>query len=151
MSRREASPGTEPVLRPMREEDLPVAMQIDAANLARPWSETIWREELRSPFGRYLVLEQNDEIVAQIGVKRTVDELHIMTIVVRPEYRRRGYARRLIEAAVARYPKARRVHLEVRPSNRAARTLYEALGFVVNGRRRGYYGDEDALLMTLDL
>ena len=38
-----------------------------------------------------------------------------------------------------------------RASNAAARTLYEALGFVTTALRRRYYGDEDALLMTLDL
>ncbi|MDP8974571.1 MAG: ribosomal-protein-alanine N-acetyltransferase, partial [Actinomycetota bacterium] len=37
------------------------------------------------------------------------------------------------------------------PSNVAARTLYESLGFRPTAVRRGYYGDEDALLMTLDL
>ena len=43
------------------------------------------------------------------------------------------------------------MHLEVRPSNAAARTLYRSLGFRETGRRPRYYGDEDALLMTLDL
>ena len=43
------------------------------------------------------------------------------------------------------------MHLEVRPTNAAAITLYESLGFAQTGRRRRYYGDEDALLMTLDL
>jgi ribosomal-protein-alanine N-acetyltransferase len=70
---------------------------------------------------------------------------------VRPERRRRGHARTLVNAALAAFPRARRVHLEVRPSNSAARALYETLGFSPTGLRRRYYGDEDALLMTLDL
>jgi ribosomal-protein-alanine N-acetyltransferase len=41
--------------------------------------------------------------------------------------------------------------LEVRPSNVAARVLYRSLGFDETGVRPRYYGDEDALLMTLDL
>src|ERR671917_341067 len=52
---------------------------------------------------------------------------------------------------VAAQPRARRVYLEVRPSNLAARALYDSLGFVQTGVRPGYYGDEDALLLTLDL
>ena len=78
-------------------------------------------------------------------------ELHVTTIAVRPEHRRRGHARALVSAALAAYPVARCVHLEVRPTNAAAITLYESLGFRATGRRPRYYGDEDALLMTLDL
>ena len=62
-------------------------------------------------------------------------------------------ARTLIEAALADPSLliARRVYLEVRPSNLPARALYDSLGFVRTGMRPGYYGDEDALLLTLDL
>jgi ribosomal-protein-alanine N-acetyltransferase len=153
----------------MEVRDLPSVMEIDAASLPRPWSEAVWREELRSPFSLYLVLEEDLRtelgrgaeaesathnprfICGQIGVKHVLGELHVTTIAVRPERRRMGYARYLINAAIAAFPEARYVHLEVRPSNGPARTLYEALGFVITGRRRRYYGDEDALLMTLDL
>jgi ribosomal-protein-alanine N-acetyltransferase len=131
--------------------DLPSAMEIDTLCLPRPWSETVWREELESPFGLYLLIEEGDEIFGQIGVRHVLGELHITTLAVRPERRRRGYARALVGAALAAFPEARRVHLEVRPSNAPARALYEALGFATTSLRRRYYGDEDALLMTLDL
>jgi ribosomal-protein-alanine N-acetyltransferase len=144
-------PKTRPLLRPMDTSDLSYAMEVDALCLPRPWSQTIWREELESPVGLYLVLEEEDDISAQIGVRHLADELHVTTLAVRPERRRRGYARVLLEAALGAFPEARRVHLEVRPSNVPARSLYTSLGFVTTGRRRRYYGDEDALLMTLDL
>jgi ribosomal-protein-alanine N-acetyltransferase len=162
----------------MEMRDLPSAMEIDAACLPRPWSEAVWREELRSPFSLYLVLEEDLSagtahgtgpgrdardlrdlrdfrglrfIFGQIGVKHVLGELHVTTLAVRPERRRMGYARFLINAAIAAFPGARYVHLEVRPTNVPARTLYESLGFVTTALRRRYYGDEDALLMTLDL
>lgn len=131
--------------------DLPEVMEIDAESLSRPWSAAIWRAEVKSPFGTYLLLEEDELISAYIGVKRTADELHIMTLAVRPQYRRRGYARLLVEAAISAYPDTSVVYLEVRPSNIAARTLYESLGFETTGHRPRYYGDEDALLMTLRL
>ena len=138
-------------MRPMKPSDLSAAMEIDALCLPKPWSEAVWREELGSPFGLYLLLEGGGEIFGQIGVRHVLGELHITTLAVRPGRRRRGYARALVGAALAAFPEARRVHLEVRPSNAAARSLYEALGFAATGLRRRYYGDEDALLMTLDL
>jgi [ribosomal protein S18]-alanine N-acetyltransferase len=142
---------SDPHLRRMEARDLPSIMQIDALCLPRPWSAAIWRGELESPFALYLVVEERDGISGQIGVRHVLGELHITTIAVRPEYRRRGHARALIGAALAAYPKAGHVHLEVRPTNAAAIALYESLGFKATGRRPRYYGDEDALLMTLHL
>ena len=139
---------TRPLLRPMEASDLASAIEVDTLCLPRPWSEAIWREELESPFALYLVLEEEGEILAQIGVRYLADELHVTTLAVRPEHRRKGFARVLLEAALGAFPEVRRVHLEVRPSNVPARSLYESLGFVTTGRRRRYYGDEDALLMT---
>ena len=140
-------------MRPMRLSDLPAVMEITRRSLPLPWGETIWREELASPLGLYLVLEEDGAVSGYIGLKLISDDAHVMTIAVRPEHRRRGLARTLVEAALADPASAgaRRVHLEVRPSNAGARAFYGLLGFVQTGLRPAYYGDEDALLMTLDL
>jgi [ribosomal protein S18]-alanine N-acetyltransferase len=140
-----------PHLRRMEARDLPSVMKIDALSLPRPWSAAIWRGELGSPYGLYLVLEERGEVVGQIGIRHVLGELHITTIAVKPEYRRRGHARALIGAALDSYPNASHAHLEVRPTNVEAIALYESLGFRKTGRRPRYYGDEDALLMTLNL
>jgi [ribosomal protein S18]-alanine N-acetyltransferase len=140
-----------PHLRRMEARDLPSAMEIDALSLPRPWSAAIWRGELSSPYGLYLVIEDRGEVFGQIGVRHVLGELHITTIAVRPEYRRRGHARALIGAALGAFPDASHVHLEVRPTNVEAIALYESLGFRETGRRPRYYGDEDAVLMTLNL
>jgi ribosomal-protein-alanine N-acetyltransferase len=136
----------------MRVEDLPAVMKTDRESLPRPWSEAVWREEMFSPFGLYLILEV-DGVIGHVGVKLVADEAHVTTLAVRPERRRQGFARALVEAALDDLASAdaRRAYLEVRPSNLAARALYASLGFVDTGVRRGYYGDEDALLMTRDL
>lgn len=135
----------------MRTRDLPTVLKVADASLPVPWSEAIWREELISPFGVYLVLEEESAISGFIGAKRVADEAHVMTLAVRPERRRRGLGRFLVRSALASVSGVRRIHLEVRPTNAAARTLYASLGFVETGSRKNYYGNEDALLMTLDL
>jgi ribosomal-protein-alanine N-acetyltransferase len=150
-SEKERELRTGSLVRPMEISDLPAVMEIDSLCIPRPWSEAVWREELESRFSLYLVLEARGEIFGQIGVQHVANELHITTLAVHPERRRRGHARTLIGAALAAFPEAQRVHLEVRPSNAAAHALYEALGFATTGLRRRYYGDEDALLMTLAL
>ncbi|HEY0127891.1 MAG TPA: ribosomal protein S18-alanine N-acetyltransferase [Rubrobacteraceae bacterium] len=141
----------EAVLRRMRAADLPAVMEVEALCLPRPWSAGIWRGELESPHALYLVVGESGGISGYIGVRHVLGELHVTTIAVRPERRRCGHARALIGATLAAYPEARCVHLEVRPTNVVALTLYESLGFRKTGRRPRYYGDEDALLMTLDL
>lgn len=135
----------------MEHSDLDEAMEIDALCLPVPWSEGIWRAELESPLGLHLVAEDEERILGQIGVKTILDELHITTLAVRPEHRRSGTARTLFEAVLKEFPDARGVYLEVRPSNEAARAFYGSLGFRETGRRPRYYGDEDAVLMTLSL
>ena len=140
-----------PHLRRMEARDLPSVIEIDAQCLPRPWSAAIWRGELESPYALYLVVEDGGEVFGHIGVRHVLGELHITTIAVRPEYRRRGHARALIGAALTAYPDASHVHLEVRPTNVEAIALYESLGFLETGRRPRYYGDEDAVLMTLNL
>jgi len=144
---------TKPIVRPMRPSDLPAVMEITHRSLPLPWGEAVWRQELASSLGLYLVLEVEGVVSGYIGLKLLSDEAHIVTIAVRPEQRRRGFARTLVEAALADPASAgaRRVHLEVRPSNVGARALYGSVGFVQTGLRPAYYGDEDALLMTLDL
>lgn len=145
------SPGR--FVRPMLADDLPAVLRIAEASLTKPWSEAIWRDELSSPFGLYLVLEDGGGLTGFIGVKHVADETHVMTVAVVPERRGRGHGRSLVEAALGSPASraTRRVHLEVRPSNAAARTLYASLGFVETGVRKRYYGNEDAVLMTLEL
>ena len=89
-----------------------------------------------------------------LGTWYMPDEAHIVTVGVRKEYRGRGVGELLligaIEQAMAREAKA--VTLEVRESNRVARSLYLKYGFTERGIRKRYYTDngEDAVIMTTD-
>ena len=80
------------------------------------------------------------------------DELHINTLAVAPERRRRGLGTMLMThlLTLAASEGATRALLEVRQSNLPAIRLYETLGFHVTQIRAGYYThpDEDALVLT---
>jgi len=81
-----------------------------------------------------------------------VDEAHITTFAVHPDWRRQGVGRRLIQALLVAATElgAARITLEVRVSNLAAQALYRTHGFQIAGRRERYYTDdgEDAYIMT---
>jgi ribosomal-protein-alanine N-acetyltransferase len=112
----------------------------------------MFASELRKPgsiaLGAYL---EDGELVGYAFVSRYVDAWHVMNIAVRPEFRRRGIARTLLERLfeVTAADPRRGYTLEVRVSNVEAIRLYERLGFEARGIRRGYYTDnrEDALIM----
>ncbi len=81
---------------------------------------------------------------------RVMEEAHIISLAVHPEYRRRGIGTMLLTALLeaAIQQGCEWVTLEVKESNRAAQQLYENLGFQLLGRRHHYYADtgEDALI-----
>jgi [ribosomal protein S18]-alanine N-acetyltransferase len=93
-------------------------------------------------------------IVGFAGMWLMLDEAHITTIAIHPEYRSRGLGELELSAliGIAYEINAQRVTLEVRVSNSVAQSLYRKYGFMVVGTRRRYYSDnnEDAYIMTTD-
>jgi ribosomal-protein-alanine N-acetyltransferase len=93
-------------------------------------------------------------VVAMLVLWLIVDEAHIATIAVHPDFRRQGIGEQVLLAALraARAEGARWAFLEVRAGNTAAQAMYRKYGFVVDGRRPKYYKDnnEDAILMSLE-
>jgi ribosomal-protein-alanine N-acetyltransferase len=80
-----------------------------------------------------------------------LEEAHITILAVHPDYQRQGLGQLLLYALLrdAIQLKLEWATLEVKPSNQAARSLYQKFGFTEAGRRRRYYKDtgEDALIL----
>jgi ribosomal-protein-alanine N-acetyltransferase len=93
-------------------------------------------------------------IVGFAGLWLTLDEAHVTTIAVHPDYRGRGVGELLLASLIdiAYDVNARYITLEVRVTNRVAQNLYRKYGFWDDGIRRRYYSDnhEDALIMRTD-
>ena len=93
-------------------------------------------------------------IIGFAGLWLMMDEAHITTIAIHPEYRGRGLGELQLSTliGIAYDIGAQRVTLEVRVSNLIAQNLYRKYGFMVVGTRRRYYSDnnEDAYIMTTD-
>ena len=141
---------------PMGLEDVPDVHRIEAASFPMPWPDYAFRQELQTNrLAHYLVVRAGSETVAYGGLWLLVDEAHITTFAVLPEWRRRGIGGRLMVALMdlALRLNARVMTLEVRLSNRPARDLYAHFGFKPVGVRPRYYSDngEDALIMTTEV
>ena len=111
-------------------------------------------QELGQTLAHYLVVRSGNETVAYGGMWLLVDEAHITTIAVRPEYRGRGFGEMLMIGLIEKATEvgARWVTLEVRVSNTVAQNLYRKYTFHAEGVRKGYYSDnnEDAVIMWSD-
>jgi ribosomal-protein-alanine N-acetyltransferase len=134
-------------------DDLAAVHAIEQASFTTPWPPHAYRSELETNrLASYLVARRDGQVVAYGGVWLMVDEAHLTTFAVHPEWRRRGIGDRLLLALldVAIERGAREATLEVRLSNLPARRLYEKFGFRPVGLRPHYYTDdnEDALIMT---
>lgn len=138
-------------IEPMVLADIPFVAAIEADSFTEPWSAQSFRSELAdNKPSAYLVARVDGAVVAYAGVWVILDEAHITTLAVDKNYRRCGIAAQLLETLLDKSYQmgARRILLEVRPSNDAARRLYEKLGFIVSFVRKRYYFDEDGLVMV---
>ncbi|GAB4497422.1 MAG: ribosomal protein S18-alanine N-acetyltransferase [Anaerolineales bacterium] len=143
------------VIRKMTEADLEQVVAIDQVSFSLPWPARSFRYELTDNLtSRSWVAELDGCVAAMMVGWLIVDELHVATIATHPDYRRRGIGRKILIHALraARAEGVVRAFLEVREGNGVAIAMYQNLGFVEDGRRKGYYKDnnEDAILMSLN-
>ncbi len=129
---------------------------------AEPWSARSMAEILSMPTSAGLIAVDGDSLrpaPAPPGPAGLVlwglagDEAEILTLAVLPPWRRHGLGGRLLAAALESCAAvgATAMFLEVAADNEAARALYHRHGFVAIGRRKGYYGCTDAVVMRHDL
>jgi ribosomal-protein-alanine N-acetyltransferase len=130
-------------------------MTIERSSFRFPWSLGFFRQELQVACARSIVAEADSKIIGYVLFWVLPGAMDIHNIAVHANYRRRGIARILLRRVIdeAKRQSISRVLLEVRRSNLPAQKLYEGMGFMTTGVRKGYYSDngEDAFAMTLEL
>ncbi|GMV92960.1 MAG: ribosomal-protein-alanine acetyltransferase [Candidatus Hydrogenedentota bacterium] len=140
---------------PIAVEHLGRILDIEVEAYPEPWTEGMFRDEIRNNFSRFFVAMLDEVLVGYGGFWLVVDEAHITSVTVRDIYRGRGFGRRLVEHLLheAEDAGARIATLEVRVSNLRARNLYLQYGFRPVGLRKNYYpkSNEDAIVMLKEL
>ncbi len=138
---------------PMTPQDMERVIEIENLSYPSPWPESAFLAELaKGEVCYYRVAKFDGKIIGYCGVWVLIDEGHITTLAVHPDFRRLGIASYLLfnvfDEAVRR--KLCTITLEVRISNAAAKNMYRKFGFSQAGFRRGYYLDnnEDAEIWT---
>jgi ribosomal-protein-alanine N-acetyltransferase len=130
-------------------------LNIEGVSFPSPWGRESFEHEVRNPLSRFWGILSDHGLIAYICFWVAAGEIHLMNIAVHPEMRKRGLGRLLMDKLVQTGvgEGVRKMWLEVRPSNEAARALYSGIGFIEVGRRRRYYTDtgEDAIVMARTL
>lgn len=128
-----------------------VCAAVHGEAFARPWTEQAFADLLALPTTRGGILLDGAEPVGVVLLQSVAGEAEVLTIAIRPSWRRGGLGRRLLDWAMAQLAAegVERLFLEVEAGNTAARALYAAAGFAQVAVRRGYYeGGADALVMA---
>lgn len=137
--------------RAMTPADADAVSEIEIQSFALPWRRDTFYEVVQRENTAYVVGELDGKVIAYAGAWLAFGEAEVMSVAVAPEFRGRGYGRKLFAELlkICKERGATAVTLEVRPSNAAAIKIYESFGLKSVGRRPKYYVDngEDALIM----
>lgn len=135
------------------EEEKNAIYAVEQACFTDCWTREMLFEELDSPLCAACTLSV-DGVTAGYALGRVAaDEGELFRIGVMPHARRQGAGARLLAQlhTLLAQRGAAVCFLEVRSKNAPARALYEKAGYERIAVRRGYYGDDDAVIMKIDL
>jgi [ribosomal protein S18]-alanine N-acetyltransferase len=144
----------------MKLDDVPRVHEIDVLSFTLPWPEKSYVFELlENPTTLAVVAEIPSQdakpvVIGMAVVWILVEEAHIATIAIHPEYRGHGYGKKLLAETIRKTMQrgTTQATLEVRANNLIAQQMYGKFGFKDVGRRLQYYkdNDEDAVIMAVD-
>jgi ribosomal-protein-alanine N-acetyltransferase len=142
----------------MNLDDLPFVLEIETLSYPNPWHLSSFKGEIENrPISNpYVIIYRPlEKIIGYVIYWHIRNEVQISNIAISPDYRQMGVGEGVLRKVLLEMRKkgAEFVFLEVRPSNLAARRLYEKLGFTMLGLRKGYYRtpSEDAIVMGKSL
>ena len=103
-------------------------------------------ESLNLGVNKTFILKNNNTLIGFIHVQDLDDDVSIINIIVKKEFRHLGYGDKLIKYVIEKYIN-KRIILEVSNDNKSAINLYKKNNFAQIGIRKGYYDGIDAIVM----
>ena len=136
-----------PVIRAFRFDDIDDVLEVERQSFPKSsYSKGILLHYAKALEGGFFVLVKEKEIIGYILFEPNG---HIISTAVKKIHRRRGFGSVLAEYAGSQADKP--LWLEVRSKNDGAIAFYKSLGMARVGRIVGYYGNDDALIMKMEL
>ena len=143
------------IITPMQRAHIAAVLEIERSTSLAPWSDRGFLESIEHHRAR--VYCDADHVCGFVIYRQTADQAELLNIAIAPGRQGTGCGSRLLRAMIYELRGTiRQLSLEVRVSNFRAIRLYQQLGFIQVGERRGYYPTadehlrEDALVMCRD-
>lgn len=139
-------------IRWMVRKDLPEVVSIEKESFEYPWSEDDFVRHLRGRHHIGMVADYKDTVVGFMAYDFYESTIHLDNFAVRPDFRREGVGKALMDKLQGKLTCARRrrILLEVKESNVSAQLFFKEMGFRAVRVLRNFYDDtnEDAYLMN---
>lgn len=107
--------------------------------------ENVLKELSNNPFSKYLIYQENNEIIGYLYYSDIYDRVEINQIEINSIHRNCGYGSKLLEYLINSVNK--NITLEVNKENKYAIKLYKKYNFKEVAIRKGYYNGIDGILM----
>ncbi len=132
--------------------DVEAVRSLEKEAFSTTWQEEAFANELsNNRSAHYLVLRgAQGQVAGYAGFWLVLDEAHVTSIAIHPDYRGQQLGKRLMHAMVTQAASLGAIWmtLEVRADNLAAQQMYRRFGFARVGIRPKYYeGSVDAWIM----
>lgn len=130
--------------------DMEEILAIDEASFPKSWSKEFLEYKVKFKSFFLLVGTIDEKVVTYIAADLSNKETEIIRLAIAPDMRRHGIAEQICRKFIDNLKKTKlsdKLWLYIRESNIAAIKLCEKLGFEHVATDKGYYYDEDALVM----
>ena len=125
--------------------------EFDLENINSAWSLNIWQKS--ASFDETIISYDGSELVGFITYRVVVPEVEIYKLVTTKYRRRRGYGRALLQffCKNMQAAKVEKAFIEVETKNQSAILFYKNQKFEEVDIRKGYYQNDDALILQKSL
>lgn len=129
--------------------DIADIVRLETECMPHPWDRSSIEALTEDPLKFALIAREGDVAEGYIGISFVADEAEVGNVCTAVSARRKGVAASLFMKTfeMLREKGVTVLFLEVSEKNDPALALYGKLGFEQYNLRKGYYGDEDALLL----
>ena len=109
------------------------------------------RSQIEKPGDYFAVAKDHGTIIGLITVVvLNRDELYLSRLYIRPAYQGKGVGSRLLNAAIALYPDATVIRLEVEQDNAKGRAYWRSQKFVDIGTKIEQIGTDNIAVITME-